>query len=99
MSNAPGDQKDHPAVVIRPPLIQRVFVLVFFLVWCGAVATGFVVAVAHGSPAAIFLAIMLAFGATLGYRMLRMCVEVHGNELLVRTSPAPSGSAVQTSRA
>jgi hypothetical protein len=70
--------------VIRPPLAARAYVVVFLCIWCGGVLAGLIAAAAHGSPAVMFLLLMLAFGLTLGYRIVRLSVAIGRQDLLVR---------------
>jgi hypothetical protein len=53
-------------------------------IWCGGVLAGAIVVALHGSPAAVIPVLMLAFGLTLGYRLLRMSVTLGPEDLLVR---------------
>jgi hypothetical protein len=71
-------------VTIRPPRAMRIYVVVFTTVWCGFVIFGFVAAVVAGSPAALIPLGMLAFGATLGYRLLNLSVVATEEELIIR---------------
>jgi len=78
------DAVDPSDVTIRPPKIIRIYVAVFTTFWCGLVLAGFVAGLVDGTPAALVPLGMFAFGATLGYRLLRVSVVAHGDELVIR---------------
>jgi len=79
-----AETREPPYPVIRPPALLRAYVVVFGFIWCGGVVAGLVTALIHASPVAVFLLVMLAFGAGLCYRLFRMSVELRPGELLVR---------------
>lgn len=69
---------------LRLPRLMRWYVRGFSLFWCGTV-TVFVVVLATKGAGAVFVPIlMLAFGVTLAYRLWRLGVSAHGDELVVR---------------
>jgi len=84
MPNAAVGPASNRLDVIRSPLAARVYVVVFICIWCGSVSAGLIAAAAHGSPAAVILLLMLAFGLTLGYRIFRLSVTLGPHDLLVR---------------
>lgn len=84
MPNAAVGPATNRLDVIRPPLAARAYVVVFMCIWCGSIFAGLIAAAAHGSPAAVILLLMLAFGLTLGYRIFRLSVALGPQDLLVR---------------
>jgi hypothetical protein len=71
--------------VIRPPLPLRLYVAAFTLFWCGLLLSFGVRAVVDGKPAVLpVLALMLAFGGTIGIRLFRMSVMLLPDELVIR---------------
>lgn len=70
--------------VIRLPLAARAYVVVFMCLWCGIVLAGLIAAAADGSATVLVPLLMLAFGLTLGYRILRLSVVIGPQDLLVR---------------
>lgn len=60
-------------VSIRPPVLIRVYVGVFLVVWIGTVVWTTMIR-HHGSSAAVGV-VFVAFGATLGWRLLRLGVQ------------------------
>ncbi len=69
-------------VSIRLPLPMRVYVGVFAVVWLSGVGRGLVDVFPR--PETLVLVVMLAFGATLVYRNLRLDVVANADGLLVR---------------
>lgn len=92
MPNAALSPASNRLDVIRQPLGVRAYVVIFLCIWCGSLGAGLIAAAVHGSPALVFLLLMLAFGLTLGYRIFRLSVAIgphlpprrHGTALILR---------------
>jgi hypothetical protein len=54
--------------------------------WCGITVTAAVAIALDGSAAALIPTFMLAFGLTLGYRLLLLGVDLAPDELVIRNS-------------
>ena len=68
-------------VEIRPPMAQRIYIVAFGIIWCGFLV---VAIVATHSATSIVPLIMIAFGATMFYRMFQLSVIADETELLIR---------------
>lgn len=66
------------------PLAVRLYVLVIALAWCAAFGPPAVAALIARNPVAVVPLLALAFGASLGARLLRLSVTAEGEELVVR---------------
>ena len=67
---------------IGQPILLRVYIGAFGVVWCGLVAAGFLDLVPR--PESLLLLGMFAFGASLTYRMFRLEVVADPSGLLIR---------------
>jgi len=80
----------HPSSVrptnvrIRLPLAVRLYVCAVAAVWCGAFGAAAVAAVVATSPVIVIPVLALAFGASVGARILRLSVATDGDELVIR---------------
>jgi hypothetical protein len=79
-----AEQVPRKSAVIRPSIAFRVCFVVFMCVWCGFTLTALIAAALSGSPATVVPFLMLAFGLTFGYRMVRMSVTLDPQALTVR---------------
>lgn len=73
---------------IRPSLLARAWLLIFFVVWCGLLIAGGIRALrSNPFPSVLLFVVMLAAGVTLAYRMSRLSVVVgKGDTLVVRNN-------------
>ena len=63
---------------------MRIYIVGFTIFWCGFVLAGFIAGVVNRTPAALVPRGMLAFGATLGYRLFNFSAIATEDELLIR---------------
>jgi hypothetical protein len=74
------------AAVIRPPRLRRWWAIGFSTVWCAGVGTATIIGFADGRGSAAIGLLMVAFGATLGWRLARLSVRCEGDLLIIRNN-------------